>query len=109
MHNRADAVHRGRDGQTRAEHRNRRACQIEVEQHARADEEGTREEFADLFPIDGHAVVRAISSQRQDANSEWRIANGVFPFATHHSPFALYAFACLPTNATMRSNMSPDC
>src|SRR5580692_5364470 len=55
MNDGTDAVHCGRDGKTRAKHRNRRAGQIEVEQHARADEEGAREEFADLFPIDGHA------------------------------------------------------
>src|SRR5580692_4110328 len=54
MNGGADAVHRGRHLKMRAEHRNRRAGQIEIEQHARADEEGAREEFADLFPVDGH-------------------------------------------------------
>src|ERR1700690_3644954 len=57
MNGGADAVHRGRHRQMRAEHWNRRAGQIEIEQHARADEECARQEFADLFPIDGHANV----------------------------------------------------
>src|SRR5580692_1055966 len=87
MNGGADAVHRGRHLKMRAEHRNRRAGQIEIEQHARADEEGAREEFADLFPVDGHTIVRALPRLSPPAQTG----------------------ACLPTNATMRSNMSPDC
>src|SRR5580700_3889244 len=55
MNDGADAVHRRRHGQLRADHRNRRAGQIEIEQYARADEEGAREKFTDLFPFDDHA------------------------------------------------------
>src|SRR5580692_557271 len=74
MNGGADAVHRGRHLKMRAEHRNRRAGQIEIEQHARADEEGAREEFADLFPVEGHAnrpcagnvPRRAVTSSRSN-------------------------------------------
>src|SRR5580700_6518275 len=55
MNGGAHAVHRRRHGEMRTDNRNRRAGQIEVKQHARADEESAREEFADLFPVDGHA------------------------------------------------------
>src|SRR5580704_16846720 len=83
MNGGADAVHRGRHGQLRADHRNRRAGQIEVEQHAGADEEGSREEFADLFPVSDHANSPCVRIAA--CRSPLRSNRGVLADERHHA------------------------
>ena len=51
MNGSADAVDRWRHGQMRAEHRDRRAGQIEIEQHARADEERAERNLQTSFQL----------------------------------------------------------
>src|SRR5580704_7148696 len=85
MNGGADAVHRGRHLKMRAEHRNRRAGQIEIEQHARTDEEGAREEFADLFPVDGHANRPCAGNVPRRAVTSSRSNRGVLADERHHA------------------------
>src|SRR6202035_1312648 len=83
MNGGADAVHRGRHGEIRADDRRRRAGQIEIEQNAGADEEGAREEFADLFPVDGHANIPCAGKIPQRAVTSSRSNRGVLADERH--------------------------
>ena len=60
MRDRAQAADRGRDHDIHAEQRERRVGEVEVEQDGRTHEERARQEFADLFPIDGALVEPAL-------------------------------------------------
>src|ERR1700688_2495726 len=71
MNGGANGIHRGRHSEMRTDHWNRRAGQIEIEQHARTDEEGAREKFADFFPVEGHADIPC----REVPSGEMRIAS----------------------------------